>query len=293
MTDATAPWHHDAVGAGPPLALLHGIGMSRFAWSPVIPRLAERRRVFAFDLPGFGATPPLPAGVEPTPAALAAGLVNSLRALGVAGPVELAGNSLGGLVALEAAKGEAAERDDAATDLRVSRVTALSPGGLWGDRRAPAAAKFLTALRASARLPGARAAVRVPAVREAAFLLPVGPGCAAMPAGDAARILRDFAASTAFAGTLAAVRPLAGGNRIACPVVVAFGAGDRLLGPKCRRRDLLPPHAAWVEPPRWGHVPMWRDPAGVAGLILGDGPGGRGRPRAAPAGAHSIVISSR
>ena len=260
MSGPAIPWRHDAVGAGPPLALLHGIGMSRFAWAPVVPLLARRRRVLAFDLPGFGATPPLPAGVAPTAAALAGGLIDSLRALGIEGPVELAGNSLGGLVALEAAKRGAA-----------SRVVAISPAGLWEPGRTPAAAPFLRASRASARLPGAGALVRVPAVREAALLVGVGPGCGRMSAADAVRLLRDFAAATAFGATLDAVRSLEGGDGIACPVTVAFGTKDRLLGPECRRRDLLPPHANWVEPPGWGHVPMWRDPAGVAGLILGGG----------------------
>ena len=261
MSGAVIPWRHDVVGDGPPLALLHGIGMSRFAWSPVIPLLARRRRVFAFDLPGFGATPPLADGVTPTAAALAGGLVDSLRALGIDEPVELAGNSLGGLVALEAAKRGAA-----------SWVVAISPAGLWEPGRTPAAAPFLRALRASARLPGAAAFLNVPAVREAALSVSIGPGCGRMPAADAARLLRDLAAATAFGETLDAVRSLAGGDGIACPVAVAFGGKDLLLGPRCRRRDLLPAHATWVEPTGWGHVPMWRDPAGVAGLILGDEP---------------------
>ena len=265
MSGPGIPWRRDAVGAGPPLALLHGIGMSRFAWSPVVPLLARRRRVFAFDLPGFGETPPLPAGVAPTAAALAGGLVESLRALGIDQPVELAGNSLGGLVALEAAK------RGAAGGFSVSRVTAISPAGLWEPGRTPAAAPFLKALRASARLPGAGAFLRVPAVREAALAVSVGPGCGRMPAADAVRVFEEFAAATAFGETLDAVRSLEGGETIACPVTVAFGVRDRLLGPACRRRDRLPPHAKWVEPPGWGHVPMWRDPAGVAGLILGGG----------------------
>ena len=259
---AVSPWRHDAVGAGPALALLHGIGMSRFAWSPVVPLLAGRRRVFAFDLPGFGETPPLPAGTAPAPAALADGLLASLRALGIDGPVEVAGNSLGGLVALEAAKRGAA-----------ARVTALSPGGLWEPGRTPAAATFLKALRATARLPGVRAALRIPTVREAALLVSVGPGCGRMSAADAVRILDDFAAARAFRETLDAVGAFEGGEGIACPLTVAFGMKDRLLGPNCRRRDPLPPQTVWVEPAGWGHVPMWRDPAGVAALILGDARG--------------------
>ena len=41
-------------GAGEPLVLLHGLGLSWRSWKPVIPALAERHDVLALDLPGFG-----------------------------------------------------------------------------------------------------------------------------------------------------------------------------------------------------------------------------------------------
>jgi pimeloyl-ACP methyl ester carboxylesterase len=51
-------------GDGPPLLLMHGIGHRRQAWEPVIDLLAAERDVIAVDLPGFGASPPLPPGVR-------------------------------------------------------------------------------------------------------------------------------------------------------------------------------------------------------------------------------------
>src|SRR5690348_6204428 len=60
------------VGTGPPLVLLHALGLSRRTWDPVIPGLARQFGVIAVDLPGFGESPPLPAHTEPQPAALAA-----------------------------------------------------------------------------------------------------------------------------------------------------------------------------------------------------------------------------
>src|SRR4051794_19430476 len=42
MEDA---WHYREEGAGRPLVLLHGIGMSHLAWRPVIPHLRVTRRV--------------------------------------------------------------------------------------------------------------------------------------------------------------------------------------------------------------------------------------------------------
>ena len=82
-------------GAGAPLVLLHGIGSSRQAWDPVVP-------VLAVDLPGFGESRPLSPRTEPGPAALAAAVAGLLDELGVTDP-HVAGNSLGGWVALELA----------------------------------------------------------------------------------------------------------------------------------------------------------------------------------------------
>jgi pimeloyl-ACP methyl ester carboxylesterase len=87
-------------GSGAPLVLLHGIGMSRQVWDPVVPALARHFDVIAVDLPGFGES--APAQAEPLPATLAAAVAGLLDEIGVTTP-HLAGNSLGGWVALELA----------------------------------------------------------------------------------------------------------------------------------------------------------------------------------------------
>jgi pimeloyl-ACP methyl ester carboxylesterase len=46
--------HYLDIGSGPPLVLLHGLGMSWRAWLQNIPDLARDHRVIAIDLPGFG-----------------------------------------------------------------------------------------------------------------------------------------------------------------------------------------------------------------------------------------------
>ena len=48
---------HSRTGTGPPLVLLHGIGLDRATWDPVVPILAREREVIAVDLPGFGESP--------------------------------------------------------------------------------------------------------------------------------------------------------------------------------------------------------------------------------------------
>ncbi|MFB9990721.1 alpha/beta fold hydrolase [Deinococcus oregonensis] len=88
---------HIALGDGPPLVLLHGIGQSLEDWDEVIAPLAERHRVYALDLIGFGLTdkPDVPYSL----AGLARFVRHFLDAVGETRPATLIGNSLGGAVA--------------------------------------------------------------------------------------------------------------------------------------------------------------------------------------------------
>jgi pimeloyl-ACP methyl ester carboxylesterase len=88
-------------GDGPPLVLLHGLGLSWRAWLPVLDALEERHDVVALDVPGVGESAPL--GVAPTPENLADALERELDGLGLSAPA-LVGNSLGGWLALELAR---------------------------------------------------------------------------------------------------------------------------------------------------------------------------------------------
>ena len=54
--------HHVRLGDGPTLVLVHGLGGSLVNWEPVLELVAEERDVIAVDMPGFGASPPLPEG---------------------------------------------------------------------------------------------------------------------------------------------------------------------------------------------------------------------------------------
>jgi pimeloyl-ACP methyl ester carboxylesterase len=77
--------------------------MAHAAWSAVIPHLRWTRRIIAFDTAGFGATLPLPQGTPPTVVNLVKALARSIHQIGIETPVDIAGNSLGGSMALEAA----------------------------------------------------------------------------------------------------------------------------------------------------------------------------------------------
>lgn len=255
--DQCAPWHYRETGAGSPLVLLHGLGMSHRAWDAVLPHLPSRR-VIAFDIAGFGSTPPLPHGTPPTVANLVDALDRTVRFMGIARPMDIAGNSLGGWMALEAAR-----RGIART------VAAISPAGLWKDDP-PASARYtFRALRAATthvpRL--VMSAMQIPLARELG-LLPISPGCWRIPASIAARAVEDLATSSAFEETFENTRVPFSGFGISVPVTIAFGDRDWILPRHARRRDRLPPHVNWIEVRGWGHVPMWVDPCGVAQLIL-------------------------
>ncbi len=52
--------HVESHGSGAPLLLIHGWGMHGGIWSSVVPQLAQHFRVYCVDLPGNGASAPLP-----------------------------------------------------------------------------------------------------------------------------------------------------------------------------------------------------------------------------------------
>jgi pimeloyl-ACP methyl ester carboxylesterase len=246
-------------GAGAPLVLLHGLGSSRQAWDPVIPALAARFDVIAVDLPGFGGSPPVPAPAQPAPAALAAAVAGLLEELGVTFP-HLAGNSLGGWVALELAATRPA-----------ASLTLLSPAGLWPGgapgypRASLRAARWLTRhaggpLSRLARYPLGRALVlgqthgrpmRLTAGYAQAAIEALG-GCPGFEATFTATAPRRYLATTP----------------ITAPVTVAFGSRDRLLlRHQSRSPFQLPPGTRRAALPGCGHVPMADDPRAVTALI--------------------------
>ena len=247
-------------GQGEPLVLLHPLGSSRAAWDAIVPALAERFDVIAVDLPGFGASAPLPAGIEPSPAELATAVGGMLDDLGIDRP-HLAGNSLGGWVAMELAKTRPCRS-----------VTLLSPAGLW---RAGTPLYCMVSLRLSrwlARHAGP-ALSRIVATRPGRMLvfgqLLAHP--ARLPAAQARSAVRVLGTCPGFDATLKATarRRLGGAQQVTAPVTVAFGSRDLVLL-RHQSRDLgeLPPNTRSSTLPGCGHVPMTDDPAGVTGLII-------------------------
>jgi pimeloyl-ACP methyl ester carboxylesterase len=82
-------------GSGDPLLLIHGITEDHRAWDELAPALARDARVVRIDLPGHGASSPLP---EYSAGAFAAATARFLAVTGVKRP-RVIGHSLGGVVA--------------------------------------------------------------------------------------------------------------------------------------------------------------------------------------------------
>jgi pimeloyl-ACP methyl ester carboxylesterase len=207
-------------GGGPAIVLVHGLGGTIENWRALAPALAERHRVLVPDLPGHGHSEALPDAQHLDV------LADTLFALAQAAGVEHAvwiGHSLGGTIALRAAvrrpdavRGVVlAAAAGAGSSTRLGRVTVtllglVEPGKLIAPRRHAWAGSRL----------GRRVAFGWWAVGDADALEPeVAEGFFEGPAHHT---------MTRQAGrALLATDPLAGLDRIGCPVLCLWGASDK------------------------------------------------------------------
>jgi pimeloyl-ACP methyl ester carboxylesterase len=251
--------NHVRRGAGEPLVLVHGLGSRWQVWSAVLDRLAAEDDVTAVDLPGFGDSSPLAPGTPSNVHTLTDALAAFLAAQGIDRP-HVAGNSMGGWIALELGK----------RDLVTSAI-AISPAGFWTDREAAfARASLAGAVKAvRALMPVMPALVSTGAGRTALMAQLIGRPWK-VPADDALSAMRGLADSPAFDETLQTLtadryRPAP----IDAPVTIAWGTRDHLLiprqGPRAQR---MVPGSRLVSLPGLGHAPCWDDPELVSRTIL-------------------------
>ncbi|HWJ11098.1 MAG TPA: alpha/beta fold hydrolase [Nocardioides sp.] len=251
---------HERIGSGDPLVLVHGIGHRRQAWYPVVDRLAEHREVILIDLPGHGESPALVPDERPIREHLRDILEDFFAEQGLDRP-HIAGNSLGGRIALEAA----------ADDL-VSSATTLAPAGFWrGGLDFLYIRAVFVALTGAATLlePVAPALLRSAPGRAAAMGLLMTHGGrldAELALGDVHGLVRAKPAlRTIMDGGSPFDRPI----DPAIPVTVAWGTRDLVLLPyqAGRARKALP-DATHVTLPGCGHVPMVDDVDLVVDVLL-------------------------
>jgi pimeloyl-ACP methyl ester carboxylesterase len=251
---------YERYGSGPPLVLLHGVGHRRQAWDAVLGRLTPHRAVVVVDLPGHGESPPLTLAGRPVLDAMLAEVTRLLDELGLDRP-HVAGNSLGGRLALEAGV-----RGRAAT------VTALSPAGFWRSRGEIAydRAVFKIMEFAGARTQRfAPALVRSTAGRGILYGAIVSRPSRMTPQQALGDTTAFLAATDALHVILAGMTNFTGAMPAGVPVMIAWGTRDRLLFPgqaKVAKAHL--PGVLLVPLPGCGHVPMTDDPPLVADVLL-------------------------
>lgn len=256
--------------------LLHGVGESAVGWRPVQQMLSREYDVIALDFPGFGDSAALPAGVEPSAAALADAVERQLDDLGVA-DFHVAGYSLGARVALElASRG------------RVRSVVAIAPDGLGtAPERLYQAIALMTGRALATVLAPVAAPFTASRVGRSMFFAMERSRPWRLPADDAHHLLVNFATSPGYLKTVrASIFDVPRGlDRITCPVLLLQGTADPLVSGQSPRFLALVPHAQMRWLPGLSHVPISDDPVLVGRLIrefLDDAVPGRGADLALP-----------
>lgn len=247
-------------GTGAPLVLLHGVGHRRQAWGAVLEHLTPLRDVIIVDLPGHGESPPLQPGGRPVVTAMLDEVLGLFDDLGLDHP-HVAGNSLGGRLALEA--GVAG---------RATTVTALSPAGFWRNR---CEVRYDKAVFKIMEFAGVRLQPLAPVIcRSVTGRALVYGAIVSRPARlSPEQALGDMAAFVAARDTinlvLAGMTNFTGQVPEGVPVTIGWGTRDRLLFVgQARVAKAWLPEARLVRLAGCGHVPMTDDPKLVADLLL-------------------------
>lgn len=251
-------------GEGAPLVLLHGLGGSWHIWQPVIPLLEKQCWLYVPTLPGHMGGAPWPAGQEPSIGNLADMLAEDFAARGINRP-HIAGNSLGGWLALELA-----QRGVAAS------VTALSPAGSWPSLRE------YRALARQFRMVYRTMPVLIALTRPFLHFARIRRGLNAqvmkhgdrMPANEVLRAMCAMGGTRILPRLLRAMEqngPIKSLDAGDIPVTIAWCEDDKAI-PLATFGAVMyaaVPGASAVTVNGCGHVPMYDDPERVSGIILG------------------------
>jgi 3-oxoadipate enol-lactonase len=201
-------------GEGPPLLLVHGFGGAAWNFTELAPLLPGRRLIVP-DLPGHGASSPLPAPTLTGFADVLAGILD--------GPVDVLGHSLGGVVALRLA-----ERHPKL----VRRLVLAAAAGISSSTRIAELTIALAGIVQPARIAGRRVGLVARSQRLRRFVF--GGFEVANPDLLSERAVHGFLRgptmhTDALGAGLALVAddPRRDLDRVRCPVLVLWGARDK------------------------------------------------------------------
>jgi len=249
-----------ALGSGPTVLMLHGIGGGHLAFAPQVETLAGAGyRAIAWDMPGYGRSAP----IEPyTFKGLAQSCIDLIDALRCESVV-LVGHSMGGMVAQEVV----ARRPD-----KVSRLVLAGTSAAFGKRTdgrsAEAWAQQFIAQR-TAPLDAGKSMADV-----AQVLVPQMTGPGALPEG--LRLAEHCMGGVPAATYRRALECLVTFDRqaqladIRVPTLLIGGEFDRVAAPSVMRQmaDTIP-RARYAELKGIGHLMNLEAPDDFDGLLLG------------------------
>lgn len=237
----------------PPLVLVHGLGSAGSIWKSLIPDLERDFTVFALDLPGHGEAC-LHENEEYDPQSLARMIIDYMAQVHGVEKMHVAGNSLGGWIALEMA---------AVAPERVKSVTALAPAGLW--QSGP-----------TQKLPASLDARILAKISQ--FFMPLAyhlPPLKAIGYRKITHLWRELSYETCRDSVIAMARSKGykhlwqglRGRKFDShiphhvEVAVVFGDNDKTLPEELAQdRSVLPKHAKWIVVENCAHVIMWNFP---------------------------------
>lgn len=245
-------------GSGPPVLLVHGFPLDHAMWDAQIECLAERYRVIAPDLRGFGRSDPLPAGCSAvTMARFADDLAGLLAALAVEGPAAVCGLSMGGYIAWEFWR-----RHRARLGKLILCDTRAAP-----DAPEAVAGRFQNAARALAEGTAFLAETLLPRLVAPETLQAEAEIPARLRQWITAALPQTVAAALRGMACRSDARPWLGA--IDCPTLVLVGQYDAISPPEeMQALAAQIPHARFVIIPSAGHMAPMENPQATNAALL-------------------------
>jgi len=244
----------------PALVLVHGLGSAGTIWKSLLSQLTESFTVYSLDLPGHGDAE-LGTNEKYDPRSLGQAIIDYMRDVHKVSEMQVAGNSLGGWIALEMA---------ALDSSAVKSVTALSPAGLWLEPPVRRFAPSLDALILS---------------KISQFFMPIAfriPPLKALGYRKITHLWRELSYESCRDSVIAMAHSKgygslwngAKGRKFSSKidanvhVAVVFGDHDVMLPEHiAQERSVLPAHAEWIRVENCAHVIMWNYPDLTVKLI--------------------------
>jgi len=244
----------------PVLVLVHGLGSAGSIWKSLVPQLIESFTVYAIDLPGHGDAH-LNEDEAMDPRSLAQAVVDYMVSQQGVETMHVAGNSLGGWIALEMA---------AVAPDNVASVTALAPAGLWHKqppRKLPPSLDARIMAKISQYF--MKTAYRIPLLKAIGYK-------------KITHLWRELSFESCRDSVIAMAqskgyRPMwhgANGRRFESEIPekvklsVVFGDEDLMLPEEiAQEKSVAPPHSRWIIVDNCPHVIMWNYPTLTVELI--------------------------